>query len=172
VIRCVGCGGRNAPDAQECEWCARPFKESASRGRQVWPLVAALVVTLLLVALAWWTLAATGASVQRRASPAAATSSLPPTPTRLPAAVPTPLPRGGQVVIVNTDGQGASLRSEPAAGSQRLTVLLEGSVVRVVGPEVLDGDHAWVEVQDDSGHRGWVQADLVQPLDTGTSLPG
>src|SRR5437588_324049 len=72
---CVGCGGRNPPDAPECEWCARPFRSSSGRGRRWWPL-----------------------------------------------------------------GLG------------------------IVGPEVLEDDSAWVEVQTDAGQRGWVQSDLVRPL--------
>jgi hypothetical protein len=91
----------------------------------------------------------------------------PPPAARSPTARRTPLPRSSQAEIANTGGEGASLRREPSAQSERLEVLPDHATVRIVGPEVLEDDSAWIEVQAESGQRGWVQSDLVRPIGTG-----
>jgi hypothetical protein len=104
------------------------------------------------------------------AGPATATATTP-LATRTAVAARTALPRSRQAEIANTEGQGASLRREPSSQSERITGLPERTVVRIVGPEVLDGNDAWVEVQDDNGNRGWVQSALIRPLGDGTPGP-
>jgi hypothetical protein len=174
LIRCPGCGGRNPPDAQECEWCARPFKAAADRRRRWWPVLFGVVAGLLIViglAYSAFVLMAPP-DVPRRS--ATGTPSAGPSPATTPSGLTvrlTPLPSSGQAQVVNTEGQGASLRKEPTAQADRLTVLAEGSLVRIVGPEVLDDGRAWVEVQDGQGNSGWVQADLLRPVAPASPTP-
>jgi len=61
---------------------------------------------------------------------------------------------GRQFRIANTDGQGANLRAEPSVLSQTIRALPEG--VTVSG-----GEHAWRQVTDDSGMRGWMASEFL-----------
>jgi hypothetical protein len=74
----------------------------------------------------------------------------------------TPLQAGSQAQIMGTDGDGAWLRSTPAIGDNKLTLLPEGSAVTVVGPfppPSADG-HQWIGVSI-NGQQGYVAADYV-----------
>ncbi len=169
MIQCVGCGGRNSPQAQECEWCARPFGASAG-GRPWWPRALIVTLTLLVIVtlgLGIWILASPDTETRRATQTPQATAPAAPSPTRTAVAVRTAPPLTGNAIIANTEGQGAMLRREPSIDSEEITGLPEHTPVRIVGPRVLDGngERAWVEVQDDNGNRGWVQADLIRPVD-------
>jgi hypothetical protein len=48
MVNCPGCGGRNPPDASECDWCGRAF---ISRGRRLRITFWQLLSTLLIVAI-------------------------------------------------------------------------------------------------------------------------
>jgi hypothetical protein len=125
-----------------------------------------MLVLVLLVVLGLAALSLTTPDSETRRTLAGATPSTTPSlATRTAVAARTALPRSRQAVIANTEGQGASLRREPSAQSERVTGLPEETVVRIVGPEVLDDGSAWVEVQDPDGNRGWIQSDLIRALE-------
>ena len=173
--RCPGCGGRNRAGATECEWCARSFTGTPGQGRRWWPLAAGILLTLVVVtvlALAALNLATPDADTRRVLAGTPVPGFTPPPAGRSPTARRTPLPRSSQVEIANTGGQGASLRREPSAQAERLEVLPERATARIVGPEILEDDSAWVEVQAESGQRGWVQSDFVRPLGGGGAAAG
>ena len=49
---CEGCGGRNQPGAETCDWCARPFSEGRRWIRiRWWQLAAALVLACMVAAI-------------------------------------------------------------------------------------------------------------------------
>lgn len=175
TAQCPGCGGRNAPDASECEWCARPFGGGTGRARPWWPLAAGILLTLVLVTvlgLAALSLTSPDADTRRVLAGTPVPGYTPPPAGPSPVTRRTPLPRSSQVEIANTGGQGASLRREPSAQAERLEVLPERATARIVGPEVLEDDSAWVEVQVESGQRGWVQSDFVRPIGSGGGAAG
>jgi hypothetical protein len=85
MVNCPGCGGRNPPDASECDWCGRAF---ISRGRRLRITFWQLLSTLLIVAI----IAAVGALVFLNAGRALPAPRLAPPPTvaAVASAAPTP----------------------------------------------------------------------------------
>lgn len=81
-----------------------------------------------------------------------------------PGAIGQPSPSaGGRVRVVNTAGQGASLRERPSGTATRVKVLIEGTVLDVVGPDQQVEGRGWRNVRDSTGATGWVAADFVEP---------
>ena len=70
-----------------------------------------------------------------------------------------PIP-GNTFRVANTGGEGARLRSQQSTSGERLRGLAEGTTV--------DGaQHAWRQVTDAQGARGWVADDLLAPAGNG-----
>ncbi len=94
---CPGCQGRNAPDADICDWCGQPFR--ASRGPlilQWWHLVAVALIGAVLLAVGGLFLVG-GSRLDPRtlAAPQVGPIAAPPAPTlapAVPAAPAAPLP--------------------------------------------------------------------------------
>jgi hypothetical protein len=70
-------------------------------------------------------------------------------------ATPRPTATGERVVIGNTGGAGAVLRSDPVTGRQ-VAALREGLVVDVLERRSVAGSGDWVHVRTPEGVEGWV----------------
>ena len=66
-------------------------------------------------------------------------------------------------VIVETQGQGARVRSAPGSQAPVLTVLQEGVQVELSGQQSEIEDRIWFEVRTPNGLSGWIAGDLLAP---------
>jgi uncharacterized protein YraI len=65
--------------------------------------------------------------------------------------------------IVNTGGQGVSVRNQPGPQAPRAGVLREGTRVLLTGNDQTIAARPWREVEtEDHSLRGWVLADFLQ----------
>jgi hypothetical protein len=111
-------------------------------------------------------------------SPDAAVSAPSPSPRAVAAASPTveptripppnlssgaaPSGAGPRAKVVNTDGQGANMRSEPSPSGTLVRTIREGSELEVIGDEREAGGRRWRNVRDPaSGASGWIVSDLL-----------
>ncbi len=170
--RCPGCGARNAPEARVCEWCGRAFllRDQPRPSRWLWTLAAALCALVAAVVAGLALLSASGL-VLRGAAPTA-TPTAAPTPTEEPLATtavgsdqePEPTPQPAEYVrVVNTLGQGISIRREPSTAAPRVAARAENTRLRIVGPDETADGRVWRQVEDAQGNRGWVPADFLAP---------
>jgi uncharacterized protein YgiM (DUF1202 family) len=108
-------------------------------------------------------------------SPAASPSPVAaaPKPTVPPTPIPPPNPNPGaasggsgeRATVVNTDNQGANMRSEPSPTGALVRTIKEGSELEVIGAEREGGGRRWRNVRDPaSGSTGWIVADLLAPM--------
>lgn len=83
-------------------------------------------------------------------------------PTETPADVPPPADifPGAVVVVANTGGDGANLRTGSSSDSEVITTLLEGTQLTVTGDSVEGGGLVWWPVTGDAGD-GWIAADFL-----------
>ena len=84
-------------------------------------------------------------------------------------AVPTPRPQptGERIVIGNTGGIGAVLRSDPVTG-RPVAALREQQVLDVLERRNVPGSGDWVRVRTADGVEGWVTAIVARPASPGT----
>jgi hypothetical protein len=179
---CPGCNGRNASQADICEWCGRPFT-GRPRGFTLrwWHLAVVLLFGLvLLAAVALAFLSSSRIDLRPRPAPApasptpvvevtalptrAATSGVvlatPPGAAASPAArtptavPPTATPQPARYVrISNTQGLGVFLRQEPGSQSERLQpAIAEGALLRLVGPEQTVQAQVWRLTEHEGRH--------------------
>jgi hypothetical protein len=78
-------------------------------------------------------------------------------------ATPRPTPTGERVVIGNTGGVGAVLRSEPVTG-RAVASLREQLVVDVLERRSVTGNGEWVHVRTAEGVDGWVIGLVALPV--------
>jgi hypothetical protein len=101
-------------------------------------------------------------------TPASASSGAPtPAPTSAPAATPepTPTPSLQPARIVNTSGQGVSVRLQPGQLAPRAGVLREGTRVLLTGNDQTVAARPWREIEtEDHILKGWVLGDFLQLL--------
>jgi hypothetical protein len=85
-------------------------------------------------------------------------------------AAPTPQPTatGERIVIANTGGLGAVLRSDPVTGKP-VAALREQQVVDVLEHRNVPGSGDWVHVRTSDGTEGWVTGVVAQPMPTSTA---
>jgi hypothetical protein len=86
----------------------------------------------------------------------------PPAPAQL-AATPRPSPTGERIVIGNTGGVGAVLRSDPVTG-RPLASLREGLTLEVLERRSIAGSGDWVHVRTTEGVEGWVTGLVALPV--------
>jgi SH3-like domain-containing protein len=89
------------------------------------------------------------------------------TPTVVPTPEPTPTPTpepARSARIVNTEGQGANMRRAPSVSAQRVRLIVEGTVVELIGGEQQGDGYTWRNVRDVDGSAGYVIADYLQPI--------
>jgi hypothetical protein len=87
----------------------------------------------------------------------------PPAMTATPVATARPTPTGERVLIGNTGGIGAVVRSEPVTG-QAVGSLHEQLVVDVLERRTVPGSGEWVHVRTAEGVDGWVIGLVALPL--------
>jgi hypothetical protein len=87
-------------------------------------------------------------------------------PTPLPAPEPGPPPEE-YVRVVNTGGQGLTLRREPSVNAARVAARAENTIFRVAGPDETVEGRVWKQVEDRQGVRGWAPTEFLEP----TSAP-
>jgi SH3-like domain-containing protein len=86
-----------------------------------------------------------------------------------PAAIATPTgaaPPGGarpRYIVVNTEGELANLRREPALTAEIVAKLPEGTRLEQIGPDRQAGGRTWRNVRAANGHQGWIAATLTRP---------
>ena len=79
------------------------------------------------------------------------------------AATPPPSPTGERIVIGNTEGRGAVLRSDPVTGKP-VAALREGLTLAVLDRRSVAGSGDWVRVRTAEGVEGWVTALVALPV--------
>jgi hypothetical protein len=89
----------------------------------------------------------------------------PPVGTATAAPTPRPTPTGERVVIGNTGGLGAVLRTEPVTG-RAVGALREQQVLDVLERRNVPGSGDWVRVRTADGLEGWVTGIVARPLPT------
>jgi hypothetical protein len=77
-----------------------------------------------------------------------------------PAVTTTPIAR---VRVSGTDGTGVNLRAQPRANAESLGVLPEGTLLDVVGDDVVANGRTWRNVRTLTGESGWVTAQYLSP---------
>ncbi len=93
----------------------------------------------------------------------------PPPPTLAPAATATLAPRatptGERIVVNNTGGLGAVLRTEPVSGRQ-IASIREQVELTVLERRTLPGQGEWLRVRTNEGQEGWVLGLVSRPATT------
>lgn len=170
MIVCPGCGARNDPAARACDWCARPFVAERTRVSVPWLApVAGGVIAMVAVGIVIAANVGARSSSGREAPPAAHVLEAPVSaaaPTDVPdatsvAAQPAPADAEEFVRIANTGGTGAFVRREPRSDAQGVVAYRDGTLLRVVGPNVTTDGRVWREVQDARGNRGWTPREFL-----------
>jgi hypothetical protein len=185
TILCPGCGGRNEPNARECEWCGRLFVAERRSIDARW-LAPVAIGGILVVMLSIVAFALVGSQGGRPAP------TVPPTPIVAegeeeapePAVVPPPPPvvalpptntaaptetetRVEYVRIFNTGGIGAFIRREARSNAPGIVAYRDGIVLRIVGADVSAEGRVWRNVEDRQGNRGWTPREFLEPSPTG-----
>lgn len=87
----------------------------------------------------------------------------PPASTATTVPTPVPTPTGERVIIGNTGGAGAVLRSDPVTGKP-VAALREQEVLDVLEHRNVPGSGDWVRVRTSNGVEGWVTGVVARPL--------
>ena len=151
-------------------WSRGPLQVAAAAPGQlaaaptaVPPVPAAAPTTLAVSALP--TPAAAAVLIAAAAPPAVAASALPAA-----AAAPPPGPDSAEAAarprsVVATNGAGGRLRHAPSLQASIVAVLADGTEVVELDAEVVEGNRAWREVRSPHGDVGWMDAELLRPVD-------
>ena len=189
---CPGCGGRNFPQAESCDWCGRPFSgRPRSFNLRWWPLAASVLFGGAVAAVVGLSLLNAARPESRpKPTPAAAESPSPagvaapaaPASTRAPRAAPSPAPSPTPLAVApepaaspeppryarvfNTGGLGVNLRKDPGPQGQPLLAVSETAILRLLGPEETVQARVWRLCEHQArGVQGWVPAEYLQPTD-------
>jgi hypothetical protein len=92
----------------------------------------------------------------------------PPLATATAAPTPRPTATGERVVIQNTGGVGAVLRSDPVTGKP-VAALREQQVLDVLEHRSVPGSGDWIRVRTADGVEGWVTGTVAGPMPTSTA---
>ena len=79
---------------------------------------------------------------------------------------------GSTVTVTGTEGRALRIRSGPGIGHRIVTVLAEGSTVRVLAGPVSDGTDEWYQVASEGSVTGWSPERYLMPAQSGASSPG
>ncbi len=106
-------------------------------------------------------------------SPIPTATSFRPTPTPIPTLTPAPtrdlssppaeVTVGYYARVVNTGGNGVTVRGGPSTSNVRLLTAAEGRVMLIISGPVEGGEFLWWEVRLDDGTEGWVANDFLAP---------
>jgi hypothetical protein len=103
-------------------------------------------------------------------APASNPTPIPPPPTATRPAIPTPAPAAPRpVYVANTGGDGVVFRKAPGPDGERVDVLKDGTALTPLGPEQQAGGRSWRQVRDTQGREGWVAAELLSTLPSGST---
>src|SRR5262249_11815136 len=91
----------------------------------------------------------------------------PPVATATAIGTPRPRPTGERVVVANTGGIGAVLRTEPVTG-QPVAALHEQQVLEVLEHRNIPGSGDWLHVRAPDGAEGWVTGLAARPVPAST----
>jgi hypothetical protein len=119
--------------------------------RRMWPVGLGLLLLITLLAAAWLRntpITFTGGPPTNAGSTAPAAASA--------------APQGQPYVVATRDGQRLNVRSGPGRDKPVVTVVTNGTVVRVVGGPVAGDGFTWVHIQA-NGIDGWVVQGALQP---------
>ena len=149
-------------------------RQTRARGRRklpLWPLV----VILLLIAVVFISLwnpftPSTQPTVEITPTVTPALPTVAPLPTATPTPKPTPTPSvptkievGGYVKVVGAEADALSYRSGPGLNYARLTIVKDGTTLKVLeGPDEADG-YTWWRLEDEDGFIGWAAEDWLKP---------
>ena len=149
-------------------------RQTRPRGRRklpLWPLV----VILLLIAVVFISLwnpftPSTQPTVEITPTVTPALPTVAPLPTATPTPKPTPTPSvptkievGGYVKVVGAEADALSYRSGPGLNYARLTIVKDGTILKVLeGPDEADG-YTWWRLEDEDGFIGWAAEDWLKP---------
>jgi len=149
-------------------------RQTRARGRRklpLWPLV----VILLLIAVVFISLwnpftPSTQPTVEITPTVTPALPTVAPLPTATPTPKPTPTPSvptkievGGYVKVVGAEADALSYRSGPGLNYARLTIVKDGTILKVLeGPGEADG-YTWWRLEDEDGFIGWAAEDWLKP---------
>lgn len=71
---------------------------------------------------------------------------------------------GERARVVNTEGQGANMRAEPAPNGTLVRTVREGTELELIGVEREGGGRRWRNVRDPAdGASGWIVSELLAP---------
>lgn len=136
-----------------------PVRTSASPTAVPPTVVPTPVVTPRVTAANAPTATAVPVPTEPPSSIVAPTAAEPPTPE------PTPTPQLQVAQVVNTAGQGVSVRQQPGPQAPRAGVLREGTRVLLTGNDQTVAARPWREIEtQDHNLKGWVLADFLQNL--------
>jgi hypothetical protein len=149
-------------------------RQTRARGQRklpLWPLA----VILLLIAVVLITLrnpftppTQPTVEVTPTVTPALPTTVPSPTATSTPRPTPTPsvpteIKVNGYVKVVGAEADALSYRSGPGLDYARLTIVKDGTTLKVLeGPEEADG-YTWWRLEDEDGFIGWAADDWLEP---------
>ena len=68
-----------------------------------------------------------------------------------------------RVRVTGTDGTGVNLRARPGQAADSLGVLPDGTLLDIVGDDVIAGERTWRNVRTQQGRTGWVNAQYLSP---------
>jgi hypothetical protein len=75
------------------------------------------------------------------------------------------------MVVINTEGDGANLRTDPARTAQSIVIVPEGDMLDVVGPDRTADGITWKNVRDRLGNTGWMSAGFLGPPGSQSTVP-
>jgi hypothetical protein len=163
----------NTEDDYYEEEMPRQRRTKGQRGLPLWPLlVIVLVILIVLVSLLNPFAPSPQPTVEIIPTVTPTLPMLPPTPTLTPIpqptltptpAVPTEIKVGGYVKVVGAEADQLSYRSGPGLNYARLTIVKDGTILKVLeGPEEVDG-YTWWRLEDEDGFIGWAADDWLEP---------
>jgi hypothetical protein len=71
------------------------------------------------------------------------------------------------VRIGSTGGLGAFIRRDPRAAAPGIVARRDGTILKIVGPDVDTEGRTWRHVQDQQGNDGWTPRDFLLPSESG-----
>ena len=151
-------------------------RQTRARGRRklpLWPLVVILLL-IAVVFISLWNPFTPSTQPIVEITPTATPALPTPVPFRTATATPTPRPTptpsvpteievGGYVKVVGAEADALSYRSGPGLNYARLTIVKDGTTLKVLeGPDEADG-YTWWRLEDEDGFIGWAAEDWLEP---------
>src|SRR5262245_3474488 len=87
----------------------------------------------------------------------------------LPILAPTLTPAPSRLYVANTDGEGVTLRRDPAG--EKITIWPDGTEIQTLGENRTVDGRTWTRVRDPEGTDGWMAAEFLVDAATFALLP-